>query len=214
MDIKKRRMKKAVFYLCMFHFMSISLHAQKSRSYSFFQLLNAGKSKKPAKQFGAEGAGNLVYQDSLLYGRVLITEKEIVLINVSKPIAYNYDDSKVSSIYIGNSKGGISLVRLNDVDNRLWRLIKDTLGIKMYDKNISYPVDGSNIDYASLIFRSNNRTYEAETFWVTSTKRNILKIVNNMLGLKLNPKEFKGKDDLMNQIINNDRKVYSKLQTK
>lgn len=204
-------MKKTACSVFMFYMLSISLHAQKSSSYSFFQLLNTGKSKKPAKQSETEGFGSLVYRDSLLHGRVSITEKTIALISNSKTTAYSYDDAKLNRIYMENTKGRLNIVRLKDVDNRLWRLIKDTLGVKVYDKNISHPADGNNIDYTSLIFCSNDRTYEAEGFWVTSTKRSIVKIINHLLGLELNPKEFKGKEDLMNQLINNDMKIYSKI---
>ena len=195
----------------MFYMLSISLHAQKSSSYSFFQLLNTGKSKKPTKQFETEGAGSLVYRDTLLHGRVSISERTSVLVSNSETTAYSYYDAKLNRIYMENTKGRINLVRLKDVDNKLWRLIKDTLGMRVYDKNISYLADGNNIDYTSLIFRSNDRTYEAESFWVTSTKRNIVKIINHLLGLEINPKGFKGKEDLMNQIINNDMKIYSKI---
>jgi hypothetical protein len=60
-----------------------------------------------------------------------------------------------------------------------------------------------------LIFKADSKIFEAITFWTTSEKRNIVKILNNAWHVNLNPKDFKGKEDLMNRIINNDKSIYS-----
>ncbi|MBN8665855.1 MAG: hypothetical protein J0M30_00035 [Chitinophagales bacterium] len=186
-------------------------YSQRSNSYSFFQLLNSGKKKKDAKRFEIVGSGNFIYKDTIFQGQLSITEKSVQLNNEKGTFEYAYSDTFLSRITIGNIHQSITLVRLKYFDNMLWRLIKDTLGIKIYDKNISYAISGNNIDYNSLIFQDSAQTYEAVTFWVTSTKRSIVKIINHLLGLELIPREFKGKEDLMNRLINNDRNVYSKL---
>lgn len=185
-------------------------YSQGRNSYSFFQLLYSGKKKRDAKRVEIVGSGNLIYKDSTFQGHISITEKSVQLNNGKGSLEYAYSDSFLSRITIGNIHQSITLVRLKYFDNMLWRLIKDTLGMRIYDKNISYTINGNNIDYSSLLFQDSTQTYEAVSFWVTSTKRSIVKIMNHLLDLKLTPKEFRGKEDLMNQIINNNRNVYSK----
>ncbi|MBS4043687.1 MAG: hypothetical protein KGZ59_07705 [Chitinophagaceae bacterium] len=191
-------------------FTSSDSYSQRNNSHSFFQLLNSGKKKKQSKQYEIEGTGRLEYKDSLIYGQLLITEADIQMKNENGLLKYAYSDTSLGHIIMKHNGQFLNLVRLKDFDNKLWRLIKDTLGIRIYDKNISYSIDGSNIDYNSLLFQRNSEFIEAVTFWVTSTKRNIVKIINQLLELDLKPIDFKGKEDIMNRIIYNDKTVYSK----
>lgn len=185
-------------------------YSQRSNSYSFFQLIYSGKKKKQGKQYEIEGSGWLTFKDSTFNGKLLVSGTMIQLESQEGIFKYNFSDNSLTHILMEHDGQRLGLIRLKNIDNKLWRLLKDTLGVKIYDKNISYKVDGNNIDYNSLLFERNNRFYEAVTFWVTSTKRNVIKIINQLLGLRLNPKSFDSKEDIMNKIIYNDKSIYSK----
>lgn len=186
-------------------FSSSDSYSQRNNSYSFFQLLNSGKKKRQNKQYEIEGIGMLQYKDSTIYGHLLITEAHIQMTNENGLFKYAYSDASLGNIIMKHNGQFLNMVRLKNFDNKLWRLIKDTLGIRIYDKNISYSIDGNNIDYNSLLFQCNSEFIEAVTFWVTSTKRNMVKIINELLELRLKPQAFKNKEDIMDRLLGNDK---------
>lgn len=184
-------------------------YSQKSAGYSLFRLLNSGKVKKEINQPQVRGIGTIDYKDSTLFGQMLITNADIQLKSENRLFAYSNSDTSINKVIIEDNLQAMELVRLKDFDSKLWRLLKDTLGVRVYDKNISYTKNGSAIDYNSLLFHGNGQYYEAVTFWVTSTKRNIVKILNQLLELNLSPKQFKSKEDVLDRLLSNDKLIYS-----
>lgn len=188
---------------------SSCVYSQRSNSYSFFRLLYSGKKKKQSNQYPVQGFGSVGFKDSISNGNVYMTEVSIRLTENTDTLNYSNYDTSILFIRIHDGKNRyLSLVRLKDYDNKLWRLINDTLGVKVYDKNVSFSQTGNSIDYNSLLFHGNGRYFEAVTFWVTSTKKSIVKILNQLLMLELNPKEFRSKEDLMDRLLSSDKSIY------
>lgn len=181
----------------------VEVVAQTRSSAAFFRLINSGRKKNNKFIDFIKGSGRLQYQDSIISGELLLSKDGIQVQQNTKLKWFGHKDTLLRMIIIDNNGDNVHFNRLSGYDNQLWRLIKDTLGITIYDKNYSLNRNTFSIDYNSLLFQQDDIYIPAVTFWVTSTKRNIIKIVNRLLALNLSPKNFKSKEDLMNILVNN-----------
>ncbi len=174
----------------------------------FFQILYSGKKIKAHNRYEISGNGTIDLKDSVINGNLIITNDSVRIINKTTNISYDFSDPSFQSLIINNGEQNLKLYRLKELDNKIYRLIKDTLSVKIFDKNISFKLDKDNIDYNNLVFKTDSKVFESITFWTTSTKKRIVKILNTIWHTHLNPKSFKGKEDLMNRIIDNDESIY------
>jgi len=194
-------MTTALLVLC------LDCFSQKKSSYPLYLRYGSHGTHKIYK-YEISGKGSISINDSAFVGDIFITN-DSVRVNNEIIKTFSVSDSSLQSVVMSNGQQDLKLYRLKGYDNKLSRLIKDTLGVKIFDKKISFIIDGDNIDYDDLIFQTNSKFIEAVTFWTTSTKRSIVNILNSIWHVNLNPKDFKGKEDLMNRIINNDKSIYS-----
>lgn len=197
---------RIVFGVTILSLCAFDTAAQTANSVYIFRLLNSGKAKKVARIF--EGDGSIGYNNSKFNGRILIEENTILLTTESNVMEFKTTDTAIQYLTIQQNEKIINLFRLGGFDNQLWRLLKDTLGVQVFDKDIYKVASSDNIDYSSLLFQKGTAYAEAETFWTTSTKKNIVRIINQLFLAKLKPVNFKGKEDLMKKIIIGDKSVY------
>lgn len=208
--IKKIILEK--FFLLFLIFTSPDCFAQGNRGLPIFMRYPSGRIlRQQPKKFDVHGIGRLIYRDSTLTGQLSVKNDSIEIKNERGAInKYAYSDTAIQSLMVKVNDLTLTLVRIKEFKNKLFRLIKDTLGMKVYDKNITYTINSNTIDYSYLLFQKDMKYMEAETFWTTSTKKNIIRILNQLLGLNLNPKKFKGKEDVLDKLLKGEEGVYSK----
>lgn len=201
---------KKVLFTLVFVAFSIAGFAQSKSGYSFFQIVNSGKTKRGLKEVNIKGTGQIDLNGQALSGSIAIRSQTIYLSSQTGLLEFSTDDTSIKKLTLFNGKNSLQLVRLSQRDNKLWRLLKDTLGMKVYDKNIAYPLSEATVDYETLLFEKNGVFKEAFTFWTTSTKKNVITIVSTFLGIDLKPGDFMGKEDFMKQFLAGEPMAYQK----
>ncbi|MBX2933874.1 MAG: hypothetical protein KF825_06490 [Ferruginibacter sp.] len=181
----------------------VEVLAQARSNASIFTLINSSRKKNNKFIDFIKGSGRVQYRDSTISGELLFSKGGVQIQQNQILKWFSYKDTLLQKIIVNNYGDNVLFNRLAGYDNQLWRLVKDTLGISIYDKSYSPDRNTSSIDYNSLLFQQDAMYIPAVTFWTTSTKRSIIKIVNKLLGLNLSPKNFKGKEDLMNMLVSN-----------
>lgn len=201
---------KKVLFTLVFVAFSIAGFAQSKSAYSFFQIVNSGKTKRVLKEVNVEGTGQIDLNGQALSGSIVVRSQTIYLSSQTGLLKFGTADTSIKKLTLTDGNNSLQLVRLSQRDNKLWRLLKDTLGMKVYDKNIAYPLSGATVDYETLLFEKNGVFKEAFTFWTTSTKRNIVAIVSTFLGIDLKPGDFRGKEDFMEQLLAGEPTAYQR----
>lgn len=196
-----------MFFLCL-AFSFSDVFAQKGSSYSLFQILYSGKKTHSLKKADIQSAGSIYLEDVILNGTIRLQGEGIVFASQGYQKEFLLSDSAVKKITLVDNSQVLNLVRLTNKDGKLWRLLKDTLGIRVYDKTISFLADGKTIDYESLFFEKGGVYKDAVTFWTTSTKKSIVSILNLFLETNLIPRTFHGKEELMDKFLRGDETVF------
>lgn len=193
----------------------VEVIAQSKSSAAFFRLVYSGKKNRDKFVDTIYGTGWLQYKDSIIRGDLLLSNIGLQLKQKNDRRRFGFADTLVRKVVIKSDSSSLYLNRLMYYDNQLWRLVKDTLGIEIYDKSFDLNSSANSINYYSLLFRKDTLYIPAVTFWVTSTKRSIIRIMNNLLGNTLKPNEFRSKEDYMEQLLQNSKHVWdvSKKQT-
>lgn len=202
---------KKILFMLPFVAFSITGFAQSNSAYSFFQIVNSGKTKRVIKEVTLEGTGQIDVNGQAISGSMAIRSQTIYLSSQTGLLEFSTDDTSIKTLTLSNGNNSLQLVRLSKRDNKLWRLLKDTLGMKVYDKNIAYPLSGATVDYETLLFEKNGVFKKAFTFWTTSTKRNIVAIVSTFLGVDLKPGDFRGKEDFMKKFLAGELTAYQRF---
>jgi hypothetical protein len=186
----------------------IEVIAQSKSSAAFYRLIYSGKKNRDKFVDTIYGTGWLQYRDSIISGDFLLSNNGLQLKQKLDRRRFGFVDTSVRKVVIKSDSSSLYLNRLVDYDNHLWRLVKDTLGIEIYDKSFDLNRSAGSINYYSLLFRKDTLYIPVVTFWVTSTKRSIIRIMNNLLGSRLKPNEFRSKEDYMEQLLQNSKHVW------
>jgi hypothetical protein len=186
----------------------VEVNAQSKSSAAFYRLVNSGKKNRDKFVDTIYGTGWLQYRDSIISGDFLLSKIGLQLKQKNDRRRFGFVDTLVRKVVIKSDSSSLYLNRLVYYDNQLWRLVKDTLGIEIYDKSLDLNSSAHSINYNSLLFRKDTLYIPAVTFWVTSTKRSIILIMNNLLGNTLKPNEFRSKEDYMEQLLQNSKHVW------
>lgn len=186
----------------------VEVIAQSKSSAAFYRLVNSGKKNRDKFVDTIYGTGWLQYRDSIISGDFLLSKIGLQLKQKNDRRRFGFVDTLVRKVVIKSDSSSLYLNRLVYYDNQLWRLVKDTLGIEIYDKSLDLNSSAHSINYNSLLFRKDTLYIPAVTFWVTSTKRSIILIMNNLLGNTLKPNEFRSKEDYMEQLLQNSKHVW------
>lgn len=205
---------KIIFFVIYLSGQEAEAFAQSNKSTAFFRLINSGKKRKDKFTDAINGSGWLQYRDSIIKGEFLLSNDGFLVVQKIDGKWFAYSDTLVRKIVINNKKGNLYLNRLVGYDNQLRRLLKDTLGIEIYDKSFDLNRSAGSINYYSLLFRKDTLYIPAVTFWVTSTKRSIIQIMNKLLGSNLKPNEFKSKENYMEQLLQNSKHVWGVSKNK
>lgn len=200
---------KIIFFVIYLSGQKAEGFAQSNKSAAFFRVINSGKKGKDKLTDAINGTGWLQYRDSIIKGEFLLSNDGFVVVQKIDGKWFAYGDTLVRKMVINNNKGNLYLNRLVRYDNQLWRLLKDTLGIEIYDKSFDLNRSVRAINYNSLLFRKDSLYIPAVTFWVTSTKRSIIRIINNLMGNRVKPNMFRSKEVLMEQLLQNSKNVWS-----
>jgi len=210
----KRHLKKssAGLFIFLAIFFSTSSYCQEANAYGpTMSLLLFHGGYEQANNNYLKGDGYIIISDSVINGNILLTTGAVIIKTKQHTLSFSYENSSLLKVSINTLFDTLNLVRLKNVKNQLWRIIKDTLGLKIIDKNFTQRVELNSIDYNSLAFCKNNVYKEAFDFWTTSTKKNIVRILNDFLNISLHPKKFNGKEDILERILLNDKSFYSSM---
>lgn len=187
--------------------------SQSKKSAAFYNLVYSGKKNRDKIVDTIYGTGWLQYKDSIIRGDFLLSNNGLQLKQKNDRRRFGFADTLVRKVVVKSNSRSLYLNRLV-YDNHLWRLVKDTLGIEIYDKSFDLNSSAHSINYYSLLFRKDTLYIPAVTFWVTSTKRSIIRIMNNLLGNTLKPNEFRSKEDYMEQLLQNSKHVWNVSKNK
>jgi hypothetical protein len=188
--------------------------SQSKSSAALYRFVYAGKKNRDKFVDTIYGTGWLQYKDSIISGDFLLSNSGLQLKQKNDRRGFGFLDTLVRKVVIKSDSSSLYLNRLVYHDNQLWRLVKDTLGIEIYDKSFDLNSSAHSINYYSLLFRKDTLYIPAVTFWVTSTKRSIIRIMNSLLGSRLKPNEFRSKEDYMEQLLQNSKHVWNVSQNK
>lgn len=212
--IRKMNGTKTLLFLMYLISYKVEVVAQSKSSAAFYRLVYSGKKSRDKIVDTIYGTGWLQYRDSIISGDFLLSNNGLQLKQKLDRRRFGFADTLVRKVAFKSNSGSLCLNRLVDYDNQLWRLVKDTLGIEIYDKSFDLNTSARSVSYYSLLFRKNTLFIPAVTFWLTSTKRSIVRIMNNLLGSKLKPNEFRSKEDYMEQLLQNSRHVWGLSKNK
>jgi len=188
--------------------------SQSKSSAAFYRLIYSGKKNRDKFVDTIYGTGWLQYRDSIISGDFLLSNTGLQLRQKNDRRRFGFADTLVRKVVIKSDSSSLYLNRLVYYDNQLWRLVKDTLGIEIYDKSFDLNSSTHSINYYSLLFRKDTLYIPAVTFWVTSTKRSIIRIMNNLLGNTLKSNGFRSKEDYMEQLLQNSKYVWDVSKNK
>lgn len=186
----------------------VEVIAQSKSSAAFYRLVYSGRKNRDKFVDTIYGTGWLQYKDSIIRGDFLLSNIGLQLKQKNDRRRFGFADTLMRKVVVKSNSSSLYLNRLVHYDNQLWRLVKDTLGIEIYDKSIDLNSSTRSINYYSLLFRKDTLYIPAVTFWVTSTKRSIIRVMNNLLGNTLKPNEFRSKEDYMEQLLQNSKHVW------
>lgn len=186
----------------------VEVIAQSKSSAAFYSLVYSGKKNRDKFVDTIYGTGWLQYNDSIIRGDFLLSNIGLQLKQKNDRRRFGFADTLVRKVVIKSDSSSLYLNRLVYYDNQLWRLVKDTLGIEIYDKSFDLNSSARSINYYSLLFRKDTLYIPAVTFWVTSTKRSIIRIMNKLLGSNQKPNQFRSKENYMEQLLQNSKHVW------
>lgn len=212
--IRKMNWVKTILLLVYLISYKVEAISQSKSSAVFYRLVYSGKKNRDKVVDTISGTGWLQYKDSIIRGDFLLSNIGLQLKQKNDRRRFGFSDSSVRKVVIRINSSSLCLNRLVDYDSQLWRLVKDTLGIEIYDKSFDLNRSARSINYYSLLFRKDTLFIPAVTFWVTSTKRSIIRIMNSLLGSKLNAHEFRSKEDYMEQLLQNSKHVWDVSKNK
>lgn len=156
---------------------------QKSTGTFTFFFMNSGR-KIERRPSIPKTAASVFYDTDTLRGLAKLSGKEVVFTPQNDLLQRRYivTDEKFKGFQFRLAASNVSFVKREN-KGKLIRLLFDAYGLKIYDDALLVAMDPANINYSSLLFEYGGKVYPAVTFWTTSTKRHMIKILNGMLGL-------------------------------
>lgn len=203
--ISKALLPFALF--CLLLLAQFNAGAQNAKAHAFFSLVNFGH--KTQYQISAEEKATVFYAGDTLSGHAELKGNAIFLTlsNDTLQRMLKLADSNFKEMQLYTNGSVVSFVRKGN-DAKLFRLLFNDEGLKIYDDVLSSKIETGNINYSELLFEFDGKTYPAASFWTTSTKRSMIKILNNIFRLSLQPDEFKNKEAVMAAVLNYDNRIF------
>lgn len=187
----------------------LAVNAQKSRGVFLFSLLNSGHTIQHRPTLAASPA-NVFYGADTLSGIVELTGEEIVFTPQNDTVQRKFilADKKFKGLQYPTGPSKVLFVKRYNSE-RLFRLLFNASGVKIYDTKRSLDIEPGNIEYNELLLEYEGELYPVVTFWTTSTKRSLIKILNKIFRLSLQPENFKNKEAVMAAVLNYDDRIFS-----
>ena len=187
-------------------------HSQRGRlriGYGFVGGIRVNRHKaRTAKEESVKSPGTINVSGNEYNGNLTMFNNRVVYRHKKGVETYNYSDTSLHSIKADVIGGPLCLVRAGNIDNKIWRLIKDTLGVQIMDKQLLHIAAAGNADFHNLVFVKGADHFYASGSMFSSTKKNMVKILNQLWGLHLEAKNFKDKQEIIDRLIHNDKSVY------
>ena len=182
--------------------------AQKAPANAFFSLINVGHKMRHQLLY-AEGRATVFYGADTLMGVAEFNGNTVLLKHQGDSVQRKFivADENLKGVQLFIDGLMVSFMKKEN-STKLHRLLFDAYGLKIYDDVLSSKIETGNINYSELLFEFDGKTYPAVTFWTTSTKRSMIKILNNIFRLSLQPDEFKNKEAVMAAVLNYDDRFF------
>jgi hypothetical protein len=119
------------FMAAAFFIISINCFSQRKSYYPLY-LHYGGFGTHTIYRYEIAGKGRVAINDSAFEGDILITNNTVRITTEMVNRVINFSDQSLQSVTISNGLQELKLYRLKEYDNKLSRLIKDTLGIKNF----------------------------------------------------------------------------------
>jgi hypothetical protein len=208
-------MKKSII-IAITLFQAIACFSQRN-SYFFFYLVNSGRKPMP----GHTAIKDLVistplysvvsYNHDTISGKLTIKKGILSLEAPDGVRTLSFEDSGIHSIRLFQDGVELFLKKVNvPGQQKLRRVLLDTLGFTVYDDVFSFSSSVHDVDYDELIFEYDRTIYPVTDFWTTSRKRKMIDILNRIFKSDLKYSEYQGKELLLESILNFSNRALQK----
>lgn len=208
-------MKKSIIIVIIL-FQAIACFSQRN-SYFFFYLVNSGR--KPVSGHSAIKDLTITtplqsvvnFNNDTIWGKLTIKKGELHVEAPNESHTLRFEDSGINSIRFFHDGVELFLRKINvSGEQKLRRVLLDTLGFAVYDDVFSFSKSVNDVDYDELIFEYDRTIYTVTDFWTTSRKRKMIDILNRIFKSDLKYSEYRDKESLLESILNLKNRVFNK----
>ena len=143
--------------------------------------------------------GFVVYRGDTLHGLIILTVNEVM---VEQPVGdelsnyhtFKLKNTDLETIMMYNfDKKPLCITRVSRNDKRMLRLVHCGK-LNIYDDRIAYIYEPKDIDKNYIIISSEGVVDDLSSFLTENTKRDLIGYVNDIYGLKIEPKTISWQD--------------------
>ena len=148
--------------------------------------------------------GYIVYKSDTMKGLIMMYSKFEILFQkvINEDYSYYYKFNKANTdlqtimMYNGKDKKPVCFTRIKKRDKKLMRVIHDGK-LSIYDDRVGYIYDPKDIDKNLIVIAYNDTVEDLSSFFTENTKRDLIVFVNDIYGLKIDPKTITWKELLV-----------------
>ncbi len=143
-----------------------------------------------------QGGGYIVYRNDTIWGEVFINQHEVTLEKRMDNkhnfiVTHKLNDLKLKTVmmYNNSDKKQLCLTRVKKDDKKMMRVIHEGK-LNIYDGRIDYIYKPEDIDKNLIVIAYDKVVDDLSSFLTENTKRDLIGYINDIYGLKINPREI------------------------
>lgn len=139
--------------------------------------------------------GYVVYKTDTVRGYITIDNKDVYVqqpVAAGKYVYYSYrtNNSSLKCVVLYNTEDkSMELVRLNNNDKRLWRVVHRGK-VTVYDDKIGFIYEAKDIDKDNVVIIYNDEVEKMRTVFGFDVKQTLIDDINRAYGYQLDPKNY------------------------